>query len=503
VVAAPGPPRSASNVPGIGFHRGRGPSALAGCVPLVYPDLVAVQLRGIDAAFLALESRTGHLHGVGVVRLVPGAPHLDLDQLIALVARRLPRLDVLHRRLVNVPGGLDRPYWIDVEPDLRRHIRSHRLPADGAGAFERFCADLAARPIDRSAPMWEFWLVDGLPGEGQALLIKLHHSLSDGIGSLALVAQLFDQEPDTADGREDPSETWPEESSPSRPWLLGRAALHALRRPFELVATSIELARSAGRVRAAVDAVTGTELAAPLATPRLPFHGPITDRRSVAFRDLPLDHVKAIAKASGTHVNDVLLTVLAGTLRTWLDARDELPDQPLVAAVPVSTRGPDELFEPGNYVSACFVHLPTNLADPRERLAVTAAVSTGGKAVHAAVGDATLERLTSLAYPLVLSVPASLYQRSGAAALHPAPVNLVVSNVAGPSFDLFIAGRPAEAFYALGPIFDGVSLNVTAISFRNVLGFGYLACPDLIDDLAVLADGQQAALEELAEAYGV
>ena len=461
------------------------------------------QLRGVDAAFLALESPTGHLQGVGVVRLAPGEPPLVLDELIALVARRLPRSTVLHRQLVNVPGGLDRPYWIDVEPDLRQHIHAHRLQDDDPAAFERFCAGLAASPIDRSGPMWEFWLVDGLRSGGQALVIKMHHSLCDGIGSLALIAQLFDQEADPPAERESPPEPHPDEASPALPWLLGRAALHALRWPFALVATSAGLVRSMARLGGGIGALRGAELAAPLATPHLSFHGPITADRSVAFRDLPLDRVKAIAHASGTHVNDVILAVLAGTLREWLLGRDELPEQPLVAAVPVSTRGPDELFEPGNYVSACFVHLPTNIAEPRERLVVTAAVADAGKKLHAAFGGSTLERLTSLTYPLVLSVPAALYQRSGIAARHPAPVNLVVSNVAGPPCELFLAGRRAEAFYALGPIFDGVSLNVTAISFRNVLGFGYLACPDVLTDLTELADGQEQALEDLAAAYGV
>jgi diacylglycerol O-acyltransferase len=463
-----------------------------------------MQLRGIDAAFLALESPTGHLHGVGVVRLVAGVPLLRLDELVGLVRRRLPRLEILRRQLVTVPGGLDQPYWVDVEPDLDQHIWARQLPDTGdPAAFERFCADLAGRPIDRTRPMWEFWLVSGLPADRQALVIKMHHSLSDGIGSLALVAQLFDQEPNPPDVPENGLESRRAEAVPAWPWLLGRATLHGLRRPFQYAALSVELAQSALRVRGTVEALAGRELAAPLATPHLPFHGPITARRSVALRDLPLDRVKAIAHSSGTHVNDVVLAVLAGTLRRWLLAHRQLPDQPLVAAVPVSTRGPDELFEPGNHVSACFVHLPTNLADPRERLAVTAAVANGGKAIHVAVGGSTLEHLTSVTYPLILSVSSSLYQRSGIAARHPAPVNLIVSNVAGPPIELFLAGRPAEAFYALGPIFDGVSLNITAISFRNALGFGYVACPDLVDDLAVLADGQDVALEELADAYQV
>ena len=460
------------------------------------------QLGGTDAAFLALESPTGHLQGVGVVELDPAAAPLTLDDVIALVARRLPRLGLLRRQLVTVPGGIDRPYWIDVEPDLPTHIHGYRLVDGDPGGFERFCAGLASTQLDRSRPLWEFWLVSGLPSGGQALVIKMHHSLCDGIGSLALIAQLFDPEPDPPAAVDDPSAPSPEEDPPALPWMLGRAALHALRRPFELVATTAELVTSAKRVRDTVEELAGAVLAAPLATPHLPFDGPITAERSVAFRDLPLDRVKAIAHASGTHVNDVLLAVLAATLRTWLLARDELPDQPVVAAVPISTRGPDDLFAPGNHVSACFVHLPTNIADARERLRVTAEVASGGKAVHAAVGGATLERVTSLASPLLLSVPAGLYRRSGASAHHPAPVNMVVSNVAGPPFELFLSGRPAAAFYALGPIFDGVALNITVISFRNVLGFGYLSCPDVLADVDVLADGHQQALAELAEAYG-
>ena len=416
------------------------------------------------------------------------------------VAARLSRLAVLHRRLVTVPGGLDRPYWVDEEPDLNRHIRGHRLP-DEPGALERFCSGVAATPVDRSRPLWELWLVDDPAGGGQVVVAKLHHSLCDGIGALALVAQLFDDEPDPPE--HDRAEVVRPEPAPGWPWLLGRAALHALRWPVEVATTSVELVGSLLRLRDTVEHMSAADLAAPLATPHLPFDGRITAARSAALRDLPVDRVKALAKASGTHVNDVMLAVLAGTLRRWLAHHGELPDRPLVAAVPVSTRRPEQLFDPGNHVSACFVHLPTNLEDPRERLSVTAAVATSGKALLAAVGTSALEHLTAVTYPIVLSVSADLYQRSGAASHHPAPVNLVVSNVAGPTFDLYLAGRPASAFYALGPIFDGVTLNITGISFRNTFGFGYLACPDLLDDLDVLADGQEEAFEELAAVYGV
>jgi diacylglycerol O-acyltransferase len=221
------------------------------------------------------------------------------------------------------------------------------------------------------------------------------------------------------------------------------------------------------------------------------------------LRDLPLDRVKAVAHAAEVHVNDVVLAVVTGTLRSWLLGHDDLPDQPLVAAVPVSTRTPDQLLAPGNYVSACFVHLPVHLDDARARLEVTAAVAAGGKAAHAAVGGRTLERLTSLVFPVLLSGPIDLYHRLRGASAHPSPVNVVVSDVAGPTFDLFLSGRRAEAFYALGPIFDGVALNVTAISFEGVLGFGWVTCPDSVADLDALVDGQAGAFEELAAAYGV
>jgi WS/DGAT/MGAT family acyltransferase len=461
------------------------------------------QLGGIDAAFVGLESSTGHLQGVGVVCLEPGAQRLELDELSALVQHRLPQLDLLRRRLVTVPGGLDRPYWVEAVPDLARHIRVHDLPDTGdPAAFERFCAGLAGTKLDRHRPMWEFWLVNGLTSGGQALVIKVHHALTDGIGSLALVAQLFDPSPDPPEADEPPTAPMRTEEPPAVSWLLARAATNAARRSVHALATSIELIGSARRLRSTIDSSAGEQLAAPLATPHLPFHGPVTAERSVAFRDLPVDRVKDVAHASGTHVNDVILAVLSGTLRRWL-AHDQIPHQAMVAAVPVSTRGPDELLAPGNHVSACFVHLPVHLADPRERLMVTAGVADRGKALHRAVGGSTLERLSELAVPALLSGPVDLYQRSGLAARHPAPVNLVVSNVAGPAFGLYLAGRPAQSFYALGPIFDGVALNITAISFHGVLGIGYVTCPDRLPDIAELADGQGPAFEELATAYGV
>jgi len=466
---------------------------------------MAQQLRGIDAAFLELESPTGHLQGVGVITLAAGSAILTAGELIDLVQLRLPGLDVFRRQLVTVPAGVDRSYWIDTTPDLRAHIHEVDL-VDGSGteALEEFCSRLAGTKLDRSRPLWELWLVHGLPGGRQALVVKIHHSLCDGLGSLALVAQLLDterhhEEPDTSvapDGM-------PHETPPAAVSLVARGAMNAIRWPIAAVGTAIGLAASAARLVRLVGSASRGDLAAPLATPHLPFNGQISEQRSASLRDLPLDRVKEVAHAAGVHVNDVVLAVVAGTLRRWLVAHDALPDRALVAAVPISTRGPDELFEPGNHVSAYFAHLPVHLGSARERLEVTAASSDGGKAAHDALGRSTLERLASLIVPVLAAPPIAVYGRLHLANAHPAPVNLVVSDVAGPTMPLYLAGRQAEAFYALGPVFDGVALNITAVSYRGVIGVGYLACPDRLPDLGGLAGEQSAAFDELARAYDV
>jgi WS/DGAT/MGAT family acyltransferase len=462
---------------------------------------VTGQLSALDAAFLELESDSGHLQGVGVIVLVPGVPRLTLDELTALVGRRLDRLDVFRRRLLTVPGGLDRPYWIDIAPNLRSHIREVDL-CDRSDGLEGFCSELASAKLDRSRHLWELWLVHGPEPDRQALVVKIHHSLCDGIGSLALVAQLLDTDPDGSDHGDDESVRPPDALPPGPVELLGHGAANAARRAVGVIGAAADLASSATRL---VRVVTSTEedVAAPLATPVLPYNGALTGRRSTAMRELPLDRVKALAHAAGAHVNDVVLAVVTGTLRRWLLDSDSLPDRAAVAAVPVSTRTPEQLFEPGNHVSAYFTHLPVHLESARERLELTAASSRSGKAVHAALGPATLEHLTGVLLPVLTALPVAAYRWLHLADRHAAPVNLVVSDVPGPSIPLYLAGRQAEAFYALGPVFDGVGLNVTAVSYNGVIGVGYVTCPDRLDDLGALADHQEAAFDELARAYGV
>lgn len=459
------------------------------------------QLSALDAAFLELESESSHLHGVGVITLVPGAAPLTLDELTELVRHRLPRLEVFRRLLLTVPGGVDRPYWIDRAPELESHV--HEVDVRSRpGGFEGFCSDLASTRLDRSRHMWDLWLVHGPGPDQQSLVVKIHHSLSDGIGSLALVSHLLDIEPTGWDELPEQPASADAEAVPDPVELLTRGAANVLRRSTGLLGAAADLATSAGRL---VRVVTSTDddVAAPLATPVLPYQGSLTARRSTALRELPLDRVKAVAHATGAHVNDVVLAVVTGTLRGWLISHDALPDRAAVAAVPVSTRTVEELFAPGNHVSAYFAHLPVHLDSARERLEVAASSSRSGKAIHQALGSETLQHLTGLLVPALAALPVAAYRHLHLADRHPAPVNVVVSDVPGPPTPLYLAGRPAEAFYALGPVFDGVGLNVTAVSYHGVIGVGYVTCPDRLPDVGALADHQYPAFEELAQSCGV
>lgn len=460
------------------------------------------QLSGLDATFLEAESATVHLHGVGIIRLVASDEPITLGELSAIVAARLDRLTPLRQRLVTVPAGLDRPYWVEVVPDLAEHIDHVVLPGDDGGEFEAFCAEVAEAHLDRTKPLWQFWLVDGLPDDAQALVIKLHHSVSDGVGSLAIVAELLDLEPAPAVSAGGPAPRPEPESVPGPLWLLGRAAGHILHWPIDATRAAIEVGGSVVRLTSVVRGRPSPDRAAPMAAPRLASSGPISAARTAAMREIAMDRVKAVARAADVRVNDVVLATLAGAVRSWLETNGDLPEQPLVAAIPVSTRAPDDLSRAGNHVSACFVHLATQITDPAERLRTTASSSVYGKEAHAAVGSEVLAHFTSLALPITVVTSLRLYSGLGLPALHPPAVNLVVSNVPGPPFPLYLAGHKVDRLYALGPIFDGAPLNVTAVSYDGTLGIGLVACPDRLPELGSLADGLAIAFDELATALG-
>ena len=330
------------------------------------------QLTGLDAAFLALETAnsTGHVGGVCILDPQDAPAPLTLARLTEVLGDRLPLVPVLRRKLLNVPLGLDQPYWVD-DPnfDIEYHIREIALPRPGSEAqLTEQVARLHARPLDRSRPLWEIYLITGLARRRAAVYTKIHHSAIDGASGAELLTILLDLTPD---GRELPPRT---PFVPARP--PGPAALAALAaaklawRPVQTVRFTNELVRVLPTLAPALSTLVGGMLGlnrgdgeviptTPGRAPATPFNRPITPHRRLALRSVDLDSVKAVKNAFGVSVNDVVMAMCAGALRRWLADHDALPDAPLIAMIPVSVRDPASKAAMGNKVSAM-------LADPAD-----------------------------------------------------------------------------------------------------------------------------------------
>jgi WS/DGAT/MGAT family acyltransferase len=359
-------------------------------------------------------------------------------------------------------------------------------------------AQIAAVPLDRSRPLWEMWVLEGLAEGRFALVVKLHHATLDGVAGVEQMVAFFDLEPVVEHGEP----TLPEpEAPPSELELLTHAAVSRARSLLRAIPLA---ARTAGSVRAVRDARRDTEAgvaATPLVTPRTPLNDALTPARRVAFARLPLDDIKQVKGAlAGATVNDVVLAVCAGALRRYLDGRGELPDSPLVAACPVDVRSEAQLGQTGNRVSAMFCHLPTDVADPTERLVAAHRASLVAKEEHGRFDPEVLQGWTEVADPTITPLLMDLYSRAGGAARHRPPVNLVISNVVGPPMPLYLAGAELVRAYPLGQLLEGIGLNITVMSYRDAIDLGFLGAGDLVADLDDLAAAVPDALAELVAA---
>ena len=465
-------------------------------------------LKGLDAAFLALETPANHMQIIGAAVIDPatvpssGYPTF-YDRVRALFEARIHLIPPLRRRVVNVPFGLYVPSWID-DPDfdLDYHIRRAALPAPGGPReLEAFVASVASRPLDRNKPLWEAYVVEGLEHGYQAFITKIHHSLIDGVAGVSIIAALFDLEADAPLVPPETTDDFAPEAVPGEMHMLGRAVLSLGTQPQKMVrAITRSVPGLVRAVRRARDEALNVAL--PLTAPKLTMNRKITAHRVVAFSSISLADVKAVKNALGVTVNDVVLAVNAGALRHYLLARRELPEKPLVASIPTSVRGADDT-EFGNRVSSMFASLPVEIADPLERLHAVAESMSAAKGVHEEVSDSTLQDWAEVAAPALFSRAMRAYSRLRIGErLRPA-INLIVSNVPGPPWPLYFAGARLVALHPLGPIFDDAGLNVTVISYLDHIDFGFIGCRELLPDIHALADAVPDALTELKKAAAV
>ncbi len=468
------------------------------------------RLSGLDASFLYLETPSLHMHvamaNVFDPTTVPGG--YSFDRLKAHIAERLPLAPVFGRRLVEVPFRLGHPVWAeDPTFDLDYHVRLAAVPRPGGlKELADLAGDIVGRPLDRSKPLWEMWVVEGLAGGRIGFITKMHHCTVDGVSGAELLSILFDLEPEPAPRPPTGAPAGSPARIPAPVELAAQALVSAALRPFEIARDAVSTGRrvlDVRRLRQLAESRPDVHKAAlPLSAPRTSFNAAITRRRTVALAAIGLDDVKRLKNAEGTTVNDVVLAVCTGALRRFLADGGELPDRPLVAVVPVSVR-PEGEAAGTNKVSSLFVNLPTNLSDPLARLRAIHLGTRGAKEEHHALGARTLLDWAEHASPAVFATAARLYSRMRLADRHRPIANLVISNVPGPDFPLYLGGAELVAGFPLGPIMDGMGVNVTIMSYRGVLYWGIVACPETVPRAWQLAADIPLALDELLEAAGL
>jgi WS/DGAT/MGAT family acyltransferase len=468
------------------------------------------QLTALDAQFLALETPRQYGHVAGVAIVDPSTSptgSLELVDLQDLLVERLPLLPPLRWRLAEVPLGLDYAYWID-DPDfdLEYHVRELALPPPGTNEqLAEQVARIVSRPLDRARPLWELYLIHGLKGGHKAVMTKIHHSVIDGMSGAEIMGALLDLTPE---GREVPEDVrFSDDGEPSELGMLGRGLLGLPRYPLRVLralpATLPNLdetplatlpgAGLVGRVASSVQRALGgggDEIVDrhKLVAPKTSFNGRVSPHRRVVFGQLSLDDVKAAKNEHGCTVNDVIVSMCAGAVRRWMIEHGELLDEPLVTQIPVSVRTDKQVGTYGNRIQLMSAPLFTNVADPVDRLLRTHDAMGDMKARHRALPAEILQDANQFIPPAVFARAARVtFALSTSRAGRPA-WNLVISNVPGPSFPLYLAGAELQANYPVSVVTDGMGLNITVMSYRGHLDFGIVADREQMPDVARLMD---------------
>ena len=486
------------------------------------------QLSALDTAFLSMETARQFGHVCSLVVLdsstsASGDIHADL---IRAFEARQHLLGVYRRKLAMVPLDLDRPYWVD-DPDLDLdfHIRALALPAPGNDEqLGEQVARIIARPLDRSRPLWEWYVITGMAGGRVGVLTKLHHATIDGASGVELIQLLLETEPDAPPPPASRAlERWVPESPPSAAALLARTAIGYATRPQKMVELQVQLLRTAAKLtgnpvfrqmafaampglralrRRAGEPRDGTvpPTLTTGAAPPAPWNRTISAHRRFAFRTLRLADAQAIKQSLGVTVNDVVLALCASALRRYLEGRDALPKEPLVAMVPISVRQQASRGEFTNRVTGTLVPIHTDLADPVARVRAVHDSMAAAKELNEAIPASILTDVTEFVPPALAAQASRLSSRIRMADRMKPPFNLTISNVPGPRVPLFLGGAAMEHFYPVSVVAEGQGLNMTVQSYLDNLDFGLVADRELVPDLWDLCDGLSEAMEELLAA---
>ena len=487
------------------------------------------QLTGVDASFLYMESPTTFGH---VSSLIVFDPHDTeggaYEATKELFRERLALLDPMRRKLVEVPFNLDHPYWIeDPDLDLDFHIRETAVAPPGKPEqVAELVARLIARPLDRSRPLWELYVINGLEGGKIAQLTKIHHAAIDGVGGAQLLGNILDLEPDAPE-RDLPPLPEPE-AHPSQEQMLLKGLRSLVTQPYKQGRIVVRTVQELPAIGKAVDVASlAKKLPQPVAqlfgqgarrledepppvsktggftTPKTRFNNKIGPHRRFAYTSVPLADIKAVKSALGVTVNDVVLGMCSGALRTYLDKHGELPEESLRCMIPVSVRSEDQANTYGNQVSGMLAALATDVDDPIKRLEVIHAETTRAKESLGALPADLLTEVADFAPPAIAARASRVMARTALANRIDPPFNVIISNVPGPQFPLYSGGAEMLTYIPVSAIADTQGLNVTIMSYNGRCDFGLVACRDAVPDLWDLCHMLEGALDELKDVAGV
>jgi WS/DGAT/MGAT family acyltransferase len=454
------------------------------------------RLSGLDASFLHLERSGAHMH-VASTSIFEGPPP-PYEEFAEHIRRRLDLVPRFRQKLRFVPLGQGRPIWID-DPhlNLSYHVRQTALPPPGSEEqLRNLAARIFAQELDRSKPLWELWLVEGLEGDRFAIIGKSHHALVDGVSGIDITTVLFDtaREPETEPAR---TSEWLPRPEPSAMQVLGQALLERATSPREVVRGvraalrgPRQFASRVGEGLANATKMIGAGLSAPHST----LNCEIGPHRRFTWVSADVDELKRVKNEHGGTINDVVLSIVAGGLGRYLRARGEdTSELELRAMVPVSVRAGEEHGALGNRVAAMMAPLPVWCEDPVERLQLMTAAMGDLKSSGQAVGAQLLTSLADFAPPTIAAQAARLQPRQRF-------FNLVVTNIPGPQFPLYVLGREMEAIVPMVPLAARQALCVGIFSYNGTLHFGLIGDYDAMADLESFGLDLEAAITEICKA---
>lgn len=461
------------------------------------------QLSGIDATFLYMETDETPMHvaGLTLYDLPKGFKGSFHKHFTEFFKGRVHLIPIFGMKLAKAAFELDHPGWVDAgDLDFDYHIQSAKLDKPGSRKqLEDKVAELHAERLDRSKPLWQFTVIEGLEGRQAALYSKVHHAAVDGGAGMVITQALYDLSETPREVK--PAQAKPEVRIPSAP---ERAILTMNDIMSNLVRQQLTVLENVPKMMTQLTDMIATVLSGKIGlpqifAPRTPFNVTITAKRSYAARSVSLMDVKAISKATGSKLNDVVMAITSGAVRKYLMQKQALPDAALVAFVPISMREAGN-SDMNNQVFGMNVPLATNYGNPLKRLAKIKQESGASKTLASGAKEAAMSDFTLVGAPTLLPGLMQLYGASKMANVIPQIVNMTISNTAGPPFPLYCAGAKVTALYPVSIPIHGVALNVTVQSYLDHLDFGLTADHQAVPDADALADLFVDAFEELKAA---